>query len=98
MKNVILLDIIEKASTGAYGEESEYIGKLAGALMAAKFDMSWGPFICGAHGEQDVNGMHESYAICPCYGADVQCTVMYTKKPYNEEGLSKYIEDTKGER
>lgn len=75
----VLIDIIEKASAGAYGEDSEYIGKLAGLFNAAKFDKGWGPFICGTNGKQGPDGLHESYMICPCYGADVNCTAIYRR-------------------
>ena len=74
-----LLDIIERAAAGAYGEDSEYIGKLAGLFNAAKFDQSWGPFICGANGKPGTDGLHESYMICPCYGADFRNTAMYRR-------------------
>lgn len=74
-----LLEIIERASAGAYGEDSEMIGKLAGLFGAAKFDRSWGPFICGANGEPGSDGLHKSYSICPCYGADFRCTAIYKR-------------------
>ena len=76
-----LLEIIEKASAGAYGEESELIGKIAGLWNAVKFDQSWGPFICGAIGEMGQDGLHEGYSICPCYGADAMCMGLYVRKP-----------------
>jgi hypothetical protein len=79
-----LFQIIERASAGAYGEDSEFIGKLAGLFNTAVFDKSAGPFICGAHGEQGPDGLHKAYAICPCYGADVQCTTMYTRRAVEE--------------
>jgi len=50
MKPVDLLGIIEKASAGAYGEESDISVRLRGSGWPAKFDQSWGPFICGANG------------------------------------------------
>lgn len=74
-----LLEIIERAAAGAYGEDSYMIGKLAGLFGAAKFEKSWGPFICGANGEPGTDGLHESYLICPCYGADVGSTATYRR-------------------
>ena len=76
-----LLEIMEKAAAGAYGEESELIGKIAGLWNAVKFDWGWGPFICGAIGAAGPDGLHDGYLVCPCYGADVQCTDTYVRKP-----------------
>jgi hypothetical protein len=82
-----LLEIIEKASAGAYGPESEFIGKIAGLWSVVGFNQSWGPFICGAHGDAGVDGLHEAYAICPCYGADDRCTGLYVRKPLDPNNL-----------
>ena len=95
MKKISLIEIIERASVGAYGEESEQIGKLIGLINAAAFNHSWGPFICGAHGEPGPDGLHDSYAICPCYGADVQSTALYER--VNLEANTKALEDQGGE-
>jgi hypothetical protein len=75
-----LIDIMTKASAGAYGEESELIGKLAGIFQASQFDKLWGPFICGTMGTKGSDGLHEGYSICPAYGADAQCTVLFTRQ------------------
>lgn len=74
-----LIEIMAKATAGAYGEESELIGKIAGLINAATFDKSAGPFICGAIGKQGKDGMHMGYMICPTYGADSRCTGMFMR-------------------
>jgi hypothetical protein len=75
----ILLEIIERAAAGIYGEDSEFIGRLAGLFNATKFDQGWGPFICGANGIPGTDGLHESYMICPSYGADLRNTALYQR-------------------
>lgn len=75
-----LTEVIEKASAGGYGEESELIAKVFGFAMAAKFDRGWGPFICGTMGKQGPDGLHEGYQICPTYGADANCTVAFFRR------------------
>jgi hypothetical protein len=74
-----LSDILARSAEGAYGEDSDAIGKLAGLLFAEKFDQSWGPFICGTMGKQGPDGLHDGYLICPTYGADVQCTAHFKR-------------------
>lgn len=71
--------ILAKAAEGAYGDDSAVIGKLAGLFMAAKFEQSWGPFICGTMGVEGSDGLHDGYLICPAYGADVQCTAHFSR-------------------
>lgn len=66
-----LSEIMSKAASGAYGDDSDAIGKLAGLLFAAQFDQSWGPFICGTMGNAGPDGLHDGYLICPTYGADI---------------------------
>jgi hypothetical protein len=70
---------MERAAAGSYGEDSEIIGKLFGILAFAKFDRGSGPFICGYMGEAGPDGLHEGYMICPMYGADANCTVIYSR-------------------
>jgi hypothetical protein len=77
--NKPLIDIIAKASDGAYGEDSDLIGKMAGLIQAAHFDKTWGPFICGTMGEIGPDGLHQGYSICPAYGADFRCTALYKR-------------------
>ena len=60
-------------------KNSDVIGKLAGLFMAAKFDRSWGPFICGTMGAMGPDGLHDGYLICPTYGADAQCTAHFSR-------------------
>jgi hypothetical protein len=74
-----LTDIMERAASGAYGEDSEAIGKLVGVLANAKFDHGTGPFICGYMGKPGPDGLHDGYMICPMYGADANCTAIYSR-------------------
>jgi hypothetical protein len=74
-----LAKVMEKAAAGAYGEDSEIIGKLFGILAFAKFDQGAGPFICGYMGKPGSDGLHERYMICPMYGADANCTAIYSR-------------------
>lgn len=67
-------DVIEKASSGAYGEDSETIAKVFGWVATVKFDMGIGPFICGTVGKEGSDGLHEGYLICPTYGVDANMT------------------------
>jgi len=36
-------------------------------------------FICGETGEKDQNGLPEKIMVCPAFGADYRCTIMYEK-------------------
>lgn len=74
-----LTDILEKAGTGAYGEDSDLIGKVFGILANAKFDHGTGPFICGAMGKMGSDGLHEGYIICPMYGADANVSAIFMR-------------------
>jgi len=76
MMNARFEQIMQRAQDGTYGEDSELIAKLAGLVMAAKFELGWGPFICGVVGKE-LDGLHEAYIICPSYGADVGCSAVY---------------------
>jgi len=71
---------MEKAGRGEYGEDSDIIGKVFGAVMNAKFESIAAPFICGYLGKQGSDGLHDGYLICPAYGADFRCTSAYMKK------------------
>lgn len=73
--------IIEAASAQAYGEDSEAIAKIVGWFAAIQFDKGAGPFICGTIGAQGGDGLHDGYLICPTYGADIQCTAIFTRGP-----------------
>lgn len=72
--------VMRRAAEGGYGEDSEFIGKLAGLLASAKFDHGWGPFICGTLGEADASGLCAGYLICPSYGADHRSTQAYMRR------------------
>ena len=74
-----ITEIMSKASAGAYGEDSELIGKIAGLMSTAIYDKTWVPFICGTIGPDPPDGLHDGYMICPAFGADHQCTRMYRK-------------------
>jgi hypothetical protein len=75
-----LVEVMEKAAVGSYGEESELIGKLAGIIHAAKVESgSWGPFICGTMGKVGPDGLHDGYLICPAFGADANCTAHFKR-------------------
>jgi hypothetical protein len=72
-------EIIERASSGAYGEDSTDIAKVFGWLVAVKFDEGAGPFICGTVGKQGGDGLHDGYMVCPTYGADANCTAIFMR-------------------
>lgn len=75
-----LTQILQRATEGAYGEDSEIIGKSVGIILAAKFyEHGAGPFICGIVGEPGTDDLADAYHICPRYGADVQYTRTYVR-------------------
>ena len=82
--------IREKAAAGAYGEDSAIIGKMVGILMAAEFEKSWGPFICGTMGAVGSDGLHDGYLILPSLwrGCCVYRALQATKKPPLKRRLS----------
>ncbi len=79
-------DILERAAVGAYGEDSDAIGKLAGIVRAMTFEQSFGPFICGVAGD-------DGYLICPTYGADAGETALYRRVTGNSGGSNKRSKD-----
>ncbi len=74
-----LTRILERASDGKYGEDSDVIAKMAGILINVKFESGAGPFICGALGAKGPDGLHDMYVVCPMYGVDVQCSATYRR-------------------
>jgi hypothetical protein len=71
--------ILQGAAAGKYGDDSDHIGKLAGLLMAARFEQGYGPFICGVCGEKQPDGHYEAYIICPAFGADVGSSAVFRR-------------------
>lgn len=76
-KKIYVTEVLEKAARGEYGEDSEFIGKLAGVIRSITFENGYGPFICGTIGQKQANGHYEGYVICPCYGADAECSKVF---------------------
>lgn len=74
-----LTDVLSRAGSGSYGEDSELIGKVFGVIANAKFDQGTGPFICGTLGKAGPDGLHDGYLICPMFGADANCTAAYKR-------------------
>jgi hypothetical protein len=53
-------DILAGAGAGAFGEDSDLIGKVFGALQAIAFYNGSGPFICGTLGKAGPDGLHRA--------------------------------------
>jgi hypothetical protein len=53
-------DILASAGAGAYGEDSDLIGKVFGVVMATVLvNKGAGPFICGTLRKPGTDGLHE---------------------------------------
>jgi len=47
--------------------------------MSANCEHGFGPFICGALGEEGSDGLHQGYLVSPMYGADTRVTAAFMR-------------------